>query len=247
MSQALKRRLFFVWSLWVWLVWLSSGELMESRHLAGIFKNLLTPPWPHGWDAVQAACLAGAGAGAVLLAGTGMGEMLVKFVGWSGWSQGNITPPVPLDTRNLAGPETLGRRAQLLLALAVGLPALAVLTQALGLLGLAVSRNPVSTPQEPGAPPASPKPTPKLVVFGNVQWVTNQLESWQANFDLVANAVNWLAGSEETISIRSKQISRRVVYMDNVKARLMWWTTLLLTPLAVLGVGLLQWWRRRSL
>lgn len=114
-------------------------------------------------------------------------------------------------------------------------------------LGLAVSRNPVSAPLEPGAPPAPAKPTPKLVVFGNVQWITNQLESWQANFDLVANAVNWLAGSEETISIRSKQISRRVVYMDNVKARLMWWTTLLLTPLAVVSVGLLQWWRRRSL
>jgi len=115
-------------------------------------------------------------------------------------------------------------------------------------LGLVVTQNPVSTPQGPDSPPAPSAPTPKLVVYGNVQWVTNQIKgNSEANFDLFANSVNWLAGSEEAISIRPKQRDQRRLFLDNVKARLMWWTTVILTPLAVIGVGVFRWWRRRSL
>ncbi len=113
MNQALRRRLFAVWSLWVWLIWLSSKELLESRHLAGVFRSLVSPPWPHGGEAARAALLALAGAGVVCLAGLGAGRVLIRFI---------------------RGPR---QEPPHLIQLAAGLPALALLTQGLGWLGLA--------------------------------------------------------------------------------------------------------------
>lgn len=115
-------------------------------------------------------------------------------------------------------------------------------------LAVAVALNPESSPQPPDMPPRPPQRDPKLVVYGNVQWITNQIKgNSEANFDLFANSVNWLAGSEKAISIRPKEVDRRMVYLDNVKASLMWWVTVVLTPLAVIGIGVFRWWRRRSL
>ena len=114
-------------------------------------------------------------------------------------------------------------------------------------LGLAVTSNAPSTTVAPD-PSQPPSPSPRLVVYGNAAWLTNGVKAnSEANFDLFANSVNWLAGSDQTISIRPKETVSRRVFLDSVKARLMWWVTLVLTPLLVIAVGVFRWWRQRSL
>jgi len=113
-------------------------------------------------------------------------------------------------------------------------------------LGVAVGLNPASTPRAPGAPPQRPEQEPKLVVFGSAVWVSNSVQ-YPPNRDLFANSVNWLVGSEEAISIRPKQTADRKLFLDNVRAALIMWVTIVITPLALIGLGIFQWWRRRSL
>ena len=86
----------------------------------------------------------------------------------------------------------------------------------------------------------------KLVVFGSAVWISNSVQ-YPPNRDLFANSVNWLVGSEEAISIRPKQTANRRLFLDNVRAALMTWVTIVLTPLALIGLGIFRWWRRRSL
>ena len=115
-------------------------------------------------------------------------------------------------------------------------------------LGLAVTLNPPSEAKGPDASPEPPQPIAKLVAYGGITWVTNGIRgNSEANFDLFANSVNWLAGSDITISIRPKEVTQRRVFLDSVKARLMWWVTVILIPLAVIGIGVFRWWNRRSL
>jgi ABC-type uncharacterized transport system involved in gliding motility auxiliary subunit len=115
-------------------------------------------------------------------------------------------------------------------------------------LGLAVTRNALSTTAIADPSQTAPGPSPRLVVYGNAAWVTNGVKAnSEANFDLFANSVNWLAGNDQTISIRPKETVQRRIFLDSVKARLMWWLTVILTPLAVVAVGVFRWWRQRSL
>ena len=118
-------------------------------------------------------------------------------------------------------------------------------------LGVAVTINAAPAPSgtAEAAPPAEPAaPTPKLVVFGGAAWARNDIRgSSEANSDLFANAVSWLTGSSASISIRAKPKDDRRILLDEVKVRLMWWVTVVLTPLAVLAFGGVRWYRRRSL
>lgn len=116
------------------------------------------------------------------------------------------------------------------------------------LVGVAVSSNPKPEPKAPDAPPEPAAPEPKLVVFASADFVANKLKPVSGgNFDLFGNSVSWLMGSTHGVSIRPKEQDVRRVFLDNVKARAMGATTIFLTPLAVLGLGAWQWWRRRSL
>jgi len=115
-------------------------------------------------------------------------------------------------------------------------------------LAAAVSVNPPAsaTPAVPAEAP--PQPAPKLVVFGNTQFVTNSLRgAVETGFDLFANAVNWLTGSTQSISIRPKQRDDRKIYLDNVKRNIMFTVSLIVFPFGVVVAGVWAWWRRRSL
>ncbi|MEK7474462.1 MAG: Gldg family protein [Candidatus Coatesbacteria bacterium] len=114
---------------------------------------------------------------------------------------------------------------------------------------IAVAAPLTATAAGAGAEPASlPPHSPKIVVFGNTTFVTNGLRGTiETGFDLFANAVNWLSGSTESISIRPKQRDDRRIFLDNVKTNIMFTVSLIVFPLGVILVGVWTWWRRRSL
>ena len=123
-------------------------------------------------------------------------------------------------------------------------------TDTLGPLTLAVAVSSSATTPDDGQEPAAVQPdTPKLVAFADSDLVVNsKLQSVQdGGLDLVINSVSWLLGASETISVRPKQAQQRRMMLGNVSANMIGYTTIIFVPLAVIGIGVYRWWRRRSL
>ncbi len=126
----------------------------------------------------------------------------------------------------------LDRKGPLILAVAVSLE----------------SAPPAPEKGEEPAPPTPPGEVPKLVVFADSDFASNKIRGLSdGNFDLFLNSASWLLGSAHAVSIRPKQPDQRRMFLTNVKANLIGYTTILLVPLAVIGIGVWRWWRRRRL
>jgi len=87
----------------------------------------------------------------------------------------------------------------------------------------------------------------RFVVFGSSQWAANNfLGSRQiANRDLALNTFNWLSADEDLISIRPKETEDRRLNISGNRMNLVFWWSVVLLPLTVVGAGLMVWWRRR--
>lgn len=88
----------------------------------------------------------------------------------------------------------------------------------------------------------------RMVVFGDADFASNSglsVGGQVGNGDLFANSINWLAEEEELISIRPKPPDRRTVVLTAPRRRTIFYSSVVLLPLAVLGAGVFVWWRRR--
>ena len=90
------------------------------------------------------------------------------------------------------------------------------------------------------------EPAPRLVVFGDADFASNDLIETSANRDLFVNSVNWLMGDVEAISIRPR-LSRASRFnlsaQDALRIRLL---SLFVLPEAIAVIGVFVWWSRRS-
>jgi ABC-type uncharacterized transport system involved in gliding motility auxiliary subunit len=86
---------------------------------------------------------------------------------------------------------------------------------------------------------------PRLVVFGDSDFASNQLISAGVNSDLFVNAVNWLLGDVEFISVRpqSSRASGRQLTTEQVSN--IRYLSLFLLPEAIAVAGVFAWWSRR--
>jgi|SRR5579862_640826 len=87
----------------------------------------------------------------------------------------------------------------------------------------------------------------RFVVYGSSLWATNNfLGSRQiANRDVALNTFNWLTSDEDLISIRPKEPEDRRLEISGNRMNLIFWWSVVLLPLSVVGAGLMVWWRRR--
>lgn len=85
----------------------------------------------------------------------------------------------------------------------------------------------------------------RIVVFGDSDFASNTYYRAQGNGDFFMNAVSWLAEQEDLISIRPRDPEDRRVNLTRSQSRLMFWVSVVLMPLAVLGVGAGIYWKRR--
>ncbi|NOZ57275.1 MAG: GldG family protein [Calditrichaeota bacterium] len=85
----------------------------------------------------------------------------------------------------------------------------------------------------------------RLVFFGDSDFASNRFFKVQGNGDLFMNAVSWLAEQEDLISIRPHDPEDRRVNLTRGQSRLVFWVTVVLMPLAVLGVGMVIYVKRR--
>ena len=85
----------------------------------------------------------------------------------------------------------------------------------------------------------------RLVVFGDSDFATNQLIDAYRNRDLFVNAVNWLLGDVEAISIRPAQSRASRFQLTNEQFGRVRHLSLFLLPEALAALGALSWWLRR--
>ena len=85
----------------------------------------------------------------------------------------------------------------------------------------------------------------RIVVVGSSSWVTDGFIGFNGNGDLFLNMVNWLSSDEELISIRPKDPEDRRLTLSRGSMSMIFYTSVLLLPLAVIGAGISVWWKRR--
>jgi ABC-type uncharacterized transport system involved in gliding motility auxiliary subunit len=90
-------------------------------------------------------------------------------------------------------------------------------------------------------------PAGRFVVVGTSEWAENSLLGSRrlANADLFGNMVNWLSSDEDLISIRPKAQADQPLNMTAQRLATLFWLSVVVFPLAVVGFGLATWWKRR--
>lgn len=88
-------------------------------------------------------------------------------------------------------------------------------------------------------------PEGRFVVVGSSMWPANTFIRFNGNRDLFLNMMNWLSADEDLISIRPKAPEDRPLNLSGQKLNSVFWLSVVIFPLAVVGFGMATWWKRR--
>ncbi len=88
--------------------------------------------------------------------------------------------------------------------------------------------------------------TARLVVFGSTDYGTNQYINEFYNRDFFVNAVDWLAGEENQISIRPRTLRSSRFSLTVDQFAVVFALSVLLLPEFLLIAGIVVWWERRN-
>jgi ABC-type uncharacterized transport system involved in gliding motility auxiliary subunit len=86
---------------------------------------------------------------------------------------------------------------------------------------------------------------PRLVVFGDADFASNELIEAYRNRDLFLNSVNWLLGDIEAISIRPRQSRASRFELSAAQFTTIRSLSIFVLPEAIGVAGVVVWWRRR--
>jgi ABC-type uncharacterized transport system involved in gliding motility auxiliary subunit len=87
----------------------------------------------------------------------------------------------------------------------------------------------------------------RFVVVGSSLWAQNSLAGSRqlGNRDLLVNSINWLTSDEDLISIRPKAPEDQPLNITQQRLGSLFWLSIVIFPLGVVGFGLATWWKRR--
>ena len=101
--------------------------------------------------------------------------------------------------------------------------------------------------KELGANPPQGVTDARLVVFGSSLFANNQqLEQSRLNGDLFLNAVGWLVGQGELVSIRSQSVRASRADLTPRQAQRVAYLSMFVIPELLIALGIWVWWRRRA-
>jgi gliding motility-associatede transport system auxiliary component len=90
----------------------------------------------------------------------------------------------------------------------------------------------------------------RIVVIGDSDFITNEIvggiRGLVQNIDLFMNSISWIAGKQEGLSIRPKELTSPPLIMTQTQSRLVMFLTIIITPLIVLIIGIAVWVKRRN-
>jgi ABC-type uncharacterized transport system involved in gliding motility auxiliary subunit len=101
-------------------------------------------------------------------------------------------------------------------------------------------------PAEPTEESEAAKPEGRVVAFGDADFASNALLSFQGNQDLFLNAVAWLSQDTELISIRPKEPKDQRMVLTPSQQSNVRNMALIYLPLFFVLLGVASWWRRRG-
>jgi hypothetical protein len=102
-----------------------------------------------------------------------------------------------------------------------------------------------------GAPPSGGEAAPeasktaRLVVVGDSDFASNALLGEFRNRDLFVNAVNWLLGDVEAISVRPGQARASRLQLSSEQFLEIRYLALFVMPELIAVLGVIAWWQRR--
>jgi ABC-type uncharacterized transport system involved in gliding motility auxiliary subunit len=87
----------------------------------------------------------------------------------------------------------------------------------------------------------------RLVVIGSPLFAGNQqIAQMRLNGDLFLNAVGWLVGQDELVSIRSRSVRASRAELTPREQGQLFYLSVLLVPQLMIATGIAVWWRRKS-
>jgi ABC-type uncharacterized transport system involved in gliding motility auxiliary subunit len=87
----------------------------------------------------------------------------------------------------------------------------------------------------------------RLVVFGTPRFADNQeLAQFRLNGDLFLNAIGWLVGQEELVSIRSRSVRASRAELTPSQQQQVFYLSVFILPQLLIAGGIAVWWRRKS-
>lgn len=104
---------------------------------------------------------------------------------------------------------------------------------------------PIAVAGRPILPDAAPDSQPRIVVFGDSNFATNELLDVFSNRDLFLNAVSWLLGDEEAISVRPNVARGSSVQLTAGQLQVIQYLSLFVLPEGIALLGVVSWWTRR--
>ena len=115
-----------------------------------------------------------------------------------------------------------------------------------GPVTIGVAGRPLVTAPAPaeGAEPKAAK-EPRLVVFGDSDFATNQMLGAYRNRDLFVNSVNWLLGDVEAISVRPPRSRASRLTLSSEQFSQIRALSLFVLPQLIAVAGVWAWWSRR--
>ena len=107
------------------------------------------------------------------------------------------------------------------------------------------TQTPTPIPQVTGSD-VNLKGGTRIVAVADTAWMTDQfLDQIPGNHDLFLNSINHLVGNAALVNIPAKNNRSTQVNLLGSDANLVFFTTVLFVPLAVLVIGGVVWWSRR--
>jgi len=105
----------------------------------------------------------------------------------------------------------------------------------------AVTQSHPSMANDPKAKPQGAR----LVLFGDVNFASNEYMDNPGNMDLFRNSINWLAKKETQLGISAKPPEFRKATINPVQMKVIFWVSIAGIPVIPIIIGSIVWWRRR--
>jgi len=104
-----------------------------------------------------------------------------------------------------------------------------------------------ATDDSPAVDESWRRPGGRLVVFGDSDFVANDLMTQANNQDLFLNTIAWLVGEEDQIAIRPNEVSRATLSLTFAQGFVVWGLSVFVVPFLAVMAGVGSWRRRRQL
>jgi hypothetical protein len=91
----------------------------------------------------------------------------------------------------------------------------------------------------------APKPETRLLVVGDSDFASNRAVGITGNREMFLNMANWLAQQEDLIAIRPRDPESRPLTMTADQQAMVFWFTMVIVPVLLIGNGIRVWWKKR--